>query len=441
MTTPLPTYPDRAALVSEMCALLRCARRPLSEEDARYGIDDDATRRLYRLAHRLACHGYFEHRTRDALVEGLRSHFDEYRSRLAERPRPDLREFSGRALDDLAAAPGTWEVVFGLEHVDLPAGLRIGDVTFLHGEDAPDIAQAFREMLRDVPRLLAATIVVAGTGELARLRAKRSVERALALVRQNLMFGFRSKMYPGQLAFGFDGRYVIRFPDGVARAGWWARTRPIDMDLSAQTEWAERLTQMAQLRDSLHPPVNERVDTALEWMDVAARSESWRTMLPAVFSAMEALLVPERSGKKAGAVTVRSVAVHVALGEGFFDPARTVAGYEWRSRLVHGSPTADVDDQEFNDFAEDRRLWGFMVFGDYLKLANRLGLHDVHAIVRTLDEQTSPEVCQWLLEHGGGEVVAEYHDLLAHPEGESRSQPQTPSGVTAVGIENRSVET
>ena len=87
----------------------------------------------------------------------------------------------------------------------------------------------------------------------------------------------------------------------------------------------------------------------LEWLEVAARSDRWPIIIPAIFSAMEAILVPARSGLKAGVVTVRTAAVHLAAGQGFFDPGNSVAGYTLRNDLVHGSPTPDVLDEEATD--------------------------------------------------------------------------------------------
>jgi hypothetical protein len=123
---------------------------------------------------------------------------------------------------------------------------------------------------------------------------------------------------------------------------------------------------------------------------------------------MEALLVPETSGLKAGVVTVRSVAVHVAVGAGFFDPGDVMAGYQLRSDLIHGAPTTDVLNKEATDFAEFTRLWAFDVLRDYLTLAHTISADTVTAIVSHLDKGSCTEVCSWLEEHGGSSVVAEY---------------------------------
>ena len=111
-------------------------------------------------------------------------------------------------------------------------------------------------------------------------------------------------------------------------------------------------------------------------------------MLPALFSAMEAILVPETSSAlKAGVVTVRSVAVHIALDKEFFSPDEIMLGYALRSDLVHGTPTSGVPDKEATDFAESRRYWAYTVFRDYLKLAKVTEAAEVADIVCYLDRE------------------------------------------------------
>jgi hypothetical protein len=128
---------------------------------------------------------------------------------------------------------------------------------------------------------------------------------------------------------------------------------------------------------------------------------------------MESLLVPEDSGRKAGAVTVRSVAVHAALEEGFFNPFETVQGYLWRNQLIHGAPTRDVNETELVALAEDRERWAFRVFADYLRLAERHGFESVGKLVSHLDKEFGDQVCDWLVQYGGQEVVDEYQEMLS----------------------------
>jgi hypothetical protein len=123
-------------------------------------------------------------------------------------------------------------------------------------------------------------------------------------------------------------------------------------------------------------------------------------------------LVPERSGLKAGVVTVRSVAVHVAVGNGFFDPGKVMAGYQLRSDLVHRTPTPDVLDKEATEFAEFTRLWAFDVFRDYPSLAIAIGAGTVKEIAAHLDSGPCNDVRSWLDEYSGSSIVAEYTESL-----------------------------
>jgi hypothetical protein len=123
--------------------------------------------------------------------------------------------------------------------------------------------------------------------------------------------------------------------------------------------------------------------------------------------------VPENSGLKAGAVTVRSVAVHVSLDEPFFEPGEIVNGYDWRSALVHGSPTRNVNEMGLTALAEDRQIWAFQVFSDYLRLASNSKFQGVEELVLYLDTEHGERVADWLLKHGGADIVAEYRKMFS----------------------------
>jgi hypothetical protein len=194
-------------------------------------------------------------------------------------------------------------------------------------------------------------------------------------------------------------------------AGWWRQTRPIPMDFTAgdPSKWLAGLAALTADYGAVAPRLRERVDTCVGWLDVAARTDRWRIMLPAVFSAMEAILVPETSSAlKAGVVTVRSVSVHVALDKEFFSPDDIMLGYSVRSNLIHGTPTTGVPDKEATDFAESRRYWAHTVFRDYLKLAAAIEAAEVADIVSHLDREHCDKVCAWLEASGGSETVSEY---------------------------------
>jgi hypothetical protein len=186
------------------------------------------------------------------------------------------------------------------------------------------------------------------------------------------------------------------------------------MDLSHPNleEWRAQLADLSDLYEALPPALRPCVDTCVEWLDVAALSGRWRIIIPAIFSAMEALLVPETLELKAEIVTIRSVAVHVALDQGFFDPNEILLAYDLRNDLIHGAPTSDVIVTEALEFAEDRRYWAFRVLRDYLKLAKAIQATTVKDLVTKLDGDACLKVCEWLDDHGGARVVAEYRKVV-----------------------------
>jgi hypothetical protein len=282
-------YPDRGALVSDMCGLLKAARTPLSKEWEPYGLDQSGLRLLNHLARRLSEHLYFEHRTREDLTQQLRVAVEQYKTLRKETPPPITKEFAAKVLDALVQPPANWLAYFGVHHLDLPAGMSVGDVRFIHIDEEEGLTETFSHFGERAPKLLCSVPAVAGTDDLALARARRSADSALALIRQEVLHGFAAKMHLDQVAFGLDGTYAWKIDSGFPRWGRWAQEHPIDTDLSAQHEWASTLVELSERRESLHPKLRERVDTGLDWLDVAARTVNWRIKLPAIFSAMEAL--------------------------------------------------------------------------------------------------------------------------------------------------------
>jgi hypothetical protein len=407
-------YPQRAALVAELCRLWKAARRPLPKGSKSSVLDDQGWDVLIRLADRLARHLGFEHLGQRELSDALVAAVKRYQSPDGRQGRSN-EEFAAEVLDGLAQEPLRRTLYLGVQRLRLPHGTTVGGARFLLTSEDPKLAEAFRGLGDAVPEMVCEVEAVAGTEDLLCDRARQIAEGALALVRQQVLHGGMYKIYLDQVIFGLDGKYTWREGAGYAGAGWWRRTQPIPMDYTKgnQSDWLAKLDSLAADYGAVAPGLRERVDTCVEWLDVAARSDRWQIIIPALFSAMEALLVPEKAGLKAGVVTVRSVAVHVATGEGFFSPDQIMLGYLLRSDLVHGKPTSSVPDKEANDFAESRRLWAFNVFRDYLKLANETGAATVDDLVSHLDRDHCADVCSWLGEHGGSDVVDEYKTSLA----------------------------
>jgi hypothetical protein len=415
------SYGERGALIADMCGVLKAARRPLSDELKRFDLDAGGWALLERLTDRLVRHVSFEHLHRDELRRALRDAVRRY-TNPPEGTRPVSKEFAAEILDGLARQPMRRTLYLGVEHVTVPHGTAVGDARFLCLSDDDKLAESFAWFREQAPELVCEVEAVGGTDDLVLERARKTAERSLALLRQQMLFGFTAKIYLDQVMFGLDGKYTWREGADLAMAGWWRQPRPMAMDLTAPkaAEWRAKLDALSADYLAVAPGLRERVDACITWLDVAAQSDRWPIIIPATFSAMEALLVPETSGLKAGVVTVRSVAVHVAVGNGFFDPGNVMAGYQLRSDLVHGTPTPDVLNKEATEFAEFTRLWAFDVFRDYLKLARDLGAESVTAIVGYLDGGACDEVSSWLEEHGGASIVAEYRGVQPRADGVER---------------------
>jgi hypothetical protein len=407
-------YPDRAELIGAMLPVLKAARRRLPPEWEPFGLDRDGWNDLDRLVGRLIRHTSFEHLKRQDIRTALHDAALEYRQTPVGERR-SAREVAAGALDAMAQEPMHRTVYLGLAHLSLPDGTTIGDVRFLDLSQDAALAEAFSRFGDKAPTHVCEIRVVAGTDPLLLERARDRAAVAFGLIRQQNLFGFPAKIYLDQVTYGLNGTWTWRDGDTTARAGWWRHEpSPIPMDLSHPNleEWRAQLADLSDLYEALPPALRLCVDTCVDWLDVAALSGRWRIIIPAIFSAMEALLVPETLGLKAEIVTIRSVAVHVALDQGFFDPNEILLAYDLRNDLIHGAPTSDVIATEALEFAEDRRYWAFRVLRDYLKLAKAIQATTVKDLVTKLDGDACLKVCEWLDDHGGARVVAEYRKVV-----------------------------
>lgn len=396
-----------------MCGLLKAARRPLSDEWKRYDLDSDGWRRLRQLTDRLVRHTSFEHLEHRELESKLHDAVRRYKDPPGG-SRPASKAYAAGILDALAQEPKRRTLYLGVRYLKLAHGTVVGGARFLQLFEDDALTQSFNRFGDSAPELVCEVEAIGGTDAFVLERARKTAERALALVRQQMLFGCMAKIYLDQVMFGLDGKYTWREGPDLATAGWWRDPAPFAMDLTSPTtaDWRNKLADLSVGYLALAPSVRERLDVCVDWLDVAARTDRWRIIIPAAFSAMEALLVPETIGLKSGLVTVRSVAVHVAVGQGFFDPGKVRAGYELRDHLVHGTPTPGVLEKEATEFAEFTRLWAFDVLRDYLKLASVITAEGVAEIVRHLEDGPCEEVCSWLEDHGGASIVNEYRDAL-----------------------------
>jgi hypothetical protein len=222
---------------------------------------------------------------------------------------------------------------------------------------------------------------------------------------------------------------VVEYTDGILLWGWRRDPEPIGLDLSgAAEEWTATLEAEGRTLANLARPFRDRVDTALEWMEVASRERSWKVKIPAIFSAIEALLVPEDCSHKAEVVTVRAMALQITLHERFSSPAETYHAYLLRCDLVHGSPVGSDFPEERLRFAEGREWWAQEIISAYVTHASRAGAKTALELVRALDQsQASEQARTWLRKVGGDQVVHDYQQAVGLRD-EEASPASTDSG-------------
>lgn len=412
----IQNYPARSDRINELCRILKISRRTLTSELEATGLDLEGWNLLYGLAHRLAIDEYFEHLSGEQIRKRIQQSVLKYRGSI---PRPKLRQFASEVLDNMANEPLTCNLYLGIKNIALPNNVVVGEVRFLDCAENTEVAEAFIRFGESAPKCVCEVEVTGGSRDLLLARARVKCERALGLVRQQHLFGTPSKIYEFQVAYDLDGTWTIRDENGLNRAGWWLhKPKPMFANFAHPnaSELREKLRDLSNLYSSVPSALRDRIDTCLDWLDVAALSTRWRVIIPALFTAMESILVPEQVGLKAEIVTVRSIAVSAALGRPFFDPNEILVGYEIRSALIHGRPTIEIIDDEATEFADFRRLWAFNVFGDYLTLVNTIDAKSLGQVISYLDEGKCIDACSWLEEKGGLKIVEKYRSVISKSE-------------------------
>lgn len=324
----------------------------------------------------------------------------------SEDPAPSSRGAASVLLDRLAREPRTCTLYLGVENLDLPHGTVAGDAQFLRLAEEVELSEALARLPSETRSLLCAVEVTAGTSELLRECAREKAEIALGLIRQQALFGFRSRIYLDQVLFGLDGAYAIRI-DGALHTGWWRKPRPIPMALTTNHAWIERLKELSNLRSAIRPGLQEAVNICIGWLDVAALSDNWRIVVTALFSAMEAILVPESRGDKGARVAVRGIAVHLAA-DTQVDFLQGADAYRLRNALSHGGPTDHmILPSDAPDFAHRLQRWAFDIFTDYLTLAVREDADSVADLALSIEPQAL-QACDLLTNYGFDDVADRY---------------------------------
>jgi hypothetical protein len=192
---------------------------------------------------------------------------------------------------------------------------------------------------------------------------------------------------------------------------WTKPFKPVDLALPNDPEWLTAIDQSSQKIQDLPKPLRERLKTAMQWMDVAARTGSWRISIPAMFTAVECILVPETCLDKAEVVTVRSAILESIVSGGFFDPATTYLGYLERCYLIHGGPHLEDVLGNGGKLAHDVQYWAIEVILDFIQYAAESRAQSINEIMRNLREhELAEQVCTHIADgyQGGSEVVDKY---------------------------------
>src|SRR5260370_37454116 len=163
----------------------------------------------------------------------------------------------------------------GVQHLKLPHGTTVGGVRFLRLSEDDVLAESFAWFRDSMPELVCEVEAIGGTDGLLLERARKTAERALALVRQQMLFGFLSKIYLDQVMFGLDGKYTWREGSDVVRAGRWRDPAPIPMDRTGPTTSDRRTTLDGLSADyrAVAPALRERVGACDDWLYAAAPSD------------------------------------------------------------------------------------------------------------------------------------------------------------------------
>jgi len=418
------TFAERSQLIADLLALLKMSRRsvPIDEFGLRASIgslalalDAEGSGLLDRFAEKLLRHQYFEHRTRDELRNALIALLAEYQSAHCAGQRPPIKPIAEAFMDVTARPPTSARVYFGVRHLGLPAAVDVGLAHFLPALDVAFLEPVLGAEVFEACSLYCSVLATGGTTTKLVERAEHTAMLAGSLLRLHLRTTFRD-VHREQLLFDLHSHYAIVYDDDRPHRGFHRRSQPIPLDLAAVgPEWHTAVETEGRMLCSLPTPFRARVTTALEWMDTAARAPSWKTEVPAIFSAVESLLVPEDCGHKAEVVTVRSVILQLVLGESFFHPADTYDAYLIRCDLVHGSPVdADVTGER-QQLAERCTWWAREILGGYITYASRSDAKTAEALIRSLDEcEAASRASQWFENHGAGgaEIVAAYRRAL-----------------------------
>lgn len=412
---------------ADLVTLLGESRRRVDAETAafsvsgpygRVSLDERGADRFARVLATLANDLSFEHLDRDELEGKLCTFVAGYQSALWRGEKRAEKAEAAAFLRDNARDPEGAVVYIGVRHLSLPCAVEVGVARFLPSAEARQVDSLFDSKAFDGCSLFCAVEVFGGSDSRIVERALGRATLALSLLRLHIQ-QFLRIIPRHQLMFELHHVCVIERYDGTRHVDLRFPHQPHDLDLSRlPSDWATALAAEGVTISRLPPALRERVETALEWMDIASRAPTWKTKIPALFSGAESLIVPETLGRKDAVVTVRGVVLEHAANGMFSHPFTTWSAYMVRNGLVHGAPLyADVTG-ETEKLANDCEMWARDILHAYVKYAAKSTALTAKELVRELDRsEAASQARQWFCSPAvrGAEFFDEYLKVVATP--------------------------
>jgi hypothetical protein len=418
-------YPRRAALINELCKLLKLASRPVRPDDpalfehggrlastasGHMALDGEGNLQFERLLLDLVPHQHFEHLDDRELEKELTELVITY-----QRERGNRRQIASAFLDGLAREPMRRRVLFGVTDLSLPGTINIGMARVLPAGEIQPLGDRFAGTGLESCELYCEVIATGGTRRRLVDRAITRARLALSLLRVRLRQASRN-IHEQQLLFDLHEVHAFEGSDGQWLPEWRRKPAPAPLGLTEYPPgWVDETEAEGAAIQAVGDQLGARIDTALEAMDMAARSITWRRRFPAFFSAVEALLVPEDCGSKAEVVTVRSIALELEYEDHFFPPSDTYLAYLLRGDLVHGTPVDVSWETERSRWADQIDAWARRMLSLYVRFSPDRHVRSAHGLVRAIDRSAGGNKARaWLTENGMGKIVEKYEVAVGY---------------------------
>ena len=274
----------------------------------------------------------------------------------------EIRKRATAFLSELARPLGKYEVVFGVERMNLGSGsLTVGDVVFQEfntelAQDwncsvIPDGSQGFLDDL--VNQSVGIVTVNAGSHHKAVERAVVVFDRALNTLRVCIV---------SSTPFAISDRWLLQrrgefhavrqVEPKTGRVEWGAARgfRPVSLDLAAQ--WIESTRDLVGRLEPLYDgtircKLRDALLRSLEWIGMSITRESYDHKIVDLCTGLEAVLTTVGDRRKGEAIAFRSMLLSAALGKPFCPPGVLYGLYERRSRVVHGAALGECGENDY----------------------------------------------------------------------------------------------